>query len=247
MILAGGVQKWVTKMKAIDGQSRVYTANLFLQGIPITVKNPKSEQMVAALREYCIGIKAVNRLRYTLPYFLYTLGAFMYPEQTLTVSHPKPSVFMLQENIPGTRLDHLLQQGMDFSTWLGIFCQLLLALEVAQREISFTHFDLHAGNVIVRTVAIPELTILLDDKAYVLESLDLLPVIIDFGASSASVDCRQIGSYDYSRFGMLHLMIPGCDAYKLMNSCCQHASNLQTRRDIKGIARFYGREGSLPR
>ena len=33
-----------------------------------------------------------------------------------------------------------------------IYCQILLALEVAQREFSFTHFDLHCQNIIVRKV-----------------------------------------------------------------------------------------------
>lgn len=237
--LSGQVQKWITKMATVDDRSRVYQANLFLKGVVVTVKNPRSEKISSTLREYCIGIKAINKLRRILPHFVYTLGAFVYPEKNLVVTAPKPSVFILQETIPGERLDKLLQNGLDFSTWLGLFCQILLALEVAQREVSFTHFDLHAGNVMVRTVTIREIVVLLDAKAYVLKSISLLPVIIDFEASSAALGDYQVGSYDYSNFGMLHLMVQGSDPYRLLVSSYQHASNTETREGIGKLLTFY--------
>ena len=55
---------------------------------------------------------------------------------------------------------------INFNQWLLIFIQTLLGLEVAQREVRFTHFDLHPGNLMIRKKDNFNYTIPLDINTY---------------------------------------------------------------------------------
>ena len=188
-----------------------------------------------ALREYLIGLRVLNPLRRTTPCFAYTLGAFSWkPDDTSC------DVAILYEKVQGPTLAVMLQEGMSFTTWLRLFFQVLLSLEVAQRRTGFTHYDLHASNIVVADGTGLDYNMLIDCLAYQVSRPKLVPVIIDFGTCSTSLGGRSIGSYDYANSGIFHFMVSGHDMYRLMVSSHYHAKNSDTRRLILQLFSFFG-------
>lgn len=162
--------------------------------------------------EYYIGIHGVNRLRYTLPTFLYTFGGFTCMPKPITTSL---GCYMLHEKINGKPYNAYLSSP----AWPLIFSQIVLSLEIAQRKLRFSHNDLHSGNIIVKYTPGFRYSILLDNYEYIIIT-DYVPVIIDFGTSSAYIDQTYIGTLNYTHVGIFNFLIPGTDIYKLMiNSC----------------------------
>jgi serine/threonine protein kinase len=190
-----------------------------------------------ALREYLIGLRVLNPLRRTTPCFAYTLGAFSWKSEDISCD-----MAILYEKVQGPTLSIMLQEGMSFTTWLRLFFQVLLSLEVAQRRTGFTHYDLHASNVVVTNGTGLGYNILIDYLSYQISKPKLVPVIIDFGTCSTSLEGRSIGSYDYANSGIFHFMVSGHDMYRLMVSSYHHAKNSDTRRLILQLFSFFGED-----
>jgi len=222
----------------------------------------KREMMI---REYYIGIKAMNKLRYIVPNFVYTLGCFMCDKPS--DSNPlenlcenvsgTTSPFIVYEKIPGHKdiktVGDLIDNKLSFNKWLVIFFQLLLALEVAQREVGFTHFDLHFDNVMIRKQENFEYSVPLDMSTYTIKNPEFIPVIIDFGRSTCNIENETIGTYAFEELGILNHMVPGQDMYTFMSYCCDKATNNTNVTDIdlrKKIAllfeNFYEQDDPYP-
>jgi len=222
-------------------------------------------KMEMMIREYYIGIKAMNKLRYIVPNFVYTLGCFMCDKP----SHSNPlenlcknvsgtkSPFIVYEKIPGDKhlktVGDLIDNKLSFNKWLVIFFQLLLALEVAQREVGFTHFDLHFDNVMIRKQENFEYSVPLDMSTYTIKNPEFIPVIIDFGRSTCNIENETIGTYAFEELGVLNHMVPGQDMYTFMSYCCDKATNNTNVTDIdlrKKIAllfqNFYEQDDPYP-
>ena len=258
-----GVNEWIKGMKRMKVKSVegfVYVTDLFAKDIEVITKVPQeasSGSNTDSVREYFLGIMAINGLRYTIPTFVYTLGAFVcgQPVQRsdgsvmqLCKRKSPESMFVVYEKIDGGSVHQALKSGWDFPRWLRFLAQLLLGLEVAQREIRFTHFDIHDSNVMVRRNNEPY-SVHLDGTTYTVGADQESPVVIDFGMSSAFVDGKCIGSYGYAGHGMLSFMVPGFDMYKFMVYSARTAysaskSGLKAEssvgEDIANIFRFYG-------
>jgi len=178
----------------------------------------------------------MNDLRYKIPTFAYTLGAFIdqVPKKDGTVRVKKTetarnivpsiqnsvidkkSIFILYEKIEGPTLDSLLEQGlMNFDDILVVFIQILFSLEIAQREFSFTHFDMHNRNIMIKQIS-ESYTFTLDDKQYTIQNGGYTPVIIDFGLSTSKINKKPVGSFEFAEYGMVNFMVPGYDMYKFM-------------------------------
>jgi hypothetical protein len=167
------------------------------------------------------------------------------------------SPFIVYEKIPGDKdiktLGDLIDNKLSFNKWLVIFFQLLLALEVAQREVGFTHFDLHFDNVMIRKQENFEYSVPLDMSTYTIKNPEFIPVIIDFGRSTCNIDNETIGTYSFEELGVLNHMVPGQDMYTFMSYCCDKATNNTNVTDIdlrKKIAllfqNFYGQDDPYP-
>ena len=128
---------------------------------------------------------------------------------------------------------------LTFKQFLSIFIQLLLGLEVAQREARFTHFDLHTDNVMIRESDVSSYNVHLDMSTYNVINPEFIPVIIDFGTSTCFIENRYIGSYDYMKYGMLNFMVPGCDMYKFLVYCARKTTNKELKQQIISIFLFY--------
>lgn len=168
----------------------------------------------------------INKLRYLVPNFLYT---FFLSEET----------HLFQEHIPGETLEKAIN-SLKFPEFLRIFSQILLALEVAQRQCSLCHYDLHIGNVVLRPIDKPySYTVVLDGKRYDITAERWIPVIIDYGLSSTEIKGKTIGTYMYSDHGIFNYPIQGVDVYKfLFYSYARSKGDLQ--REIASLFLFYG-------
>lgn len=199
----------------------------------LVVKNYGQDGYKQSFREYLIGLQIINPLRKITPCFLHTLGA---------LRHGPTSTSIIYERINGTTLSVMLQEGLSFDAWLSLFMQVLLSLEVAQRRTGFTHYDLHAGNVVVRESDGDNYSIPLDFLSYQVCKPALVPVIIDLGTSSTVLDGRFIGAYNYTNSGIFHFVVAGHDMYKLMVSSYCNAKRSDTRREILKLFKFFDPE-----
>jgi serine/threonine protein kinase len=251
--LTKNIRTCIKKMEHLPVKSKeglIYITHFFSSDVPVIIKIPRNARGIESkVREYFIGIKAINTLRYLTPSFVYTLGAFLCPKPSKTgeieaCDSSKNTAFVLYEKIPGESVQSLLTNDkLDFKQFLLLLCQLLLGLEVAQREVRFTHFDMHTDNVMVRfgsgdsSYATP-----LDMNTYIVNNPEFIPVVIDFGAATSFVDGKYIGSYDYISHGMLNFMVPGYDMYKFLIYCARKTQNLKLKDRIISIFRFYGED-----
>jgi len=258
--LTEDILKWFTKIKKLPVQGTegfIYTADIFSNKLQVIIKSQQynnKSNFSSMLKEYFIGIKAINNLRYILPTFVYTLGAFTVPNTIKTFSNLYISkkitdnkkeldniIFVIYEKIPGTSLDNLLlNEKINFDEWILIFFQLLLSLEIAQRKIRFSHFDLHVGNVMIRKKNNFSYTVPLDNKSYCIKNCDIFPVVIDFGMSSSYIEGRYIGRYDFAKYGILNFMVPGFDMYKFIIYSMVYAKNKNLKNNIRQLFKFYG-------
>jgi serine/threonine protein kinase len=254
--LSKNINKCVKKMEHLPVKSKegfIYITHFFCTDVQVVVKIPQNcKGITSKVREYFIGINAINKLRYLTPCFVYTLGAFLCPKPTKTgeilfeKSTKNNTAFVMYEKIPGDSVQTLLKNDrLDFKQFLIILIQLLLGLEVAQREVRFTHFDMHAENVMARTGTGDSSSVThFDMNTYIIDNPEFIPVVIDFGAATSYIDGKYIGSYDYISHGMLNFMVPGHDMYKFMIYCARKTTNKKLKRSIMSIFRFY--EGEDP-
>jgi hypothetical protein len=152
------INKWIKKIEKMNVNSSegwIYIVDIFKQ--QLILKTPKKpEHINESLREYVIGIYVINSLRYKIPGFFYTFGAFScsFPNKNSEISDKEiceknDTVYILTEKIEGETMKNMINYEMKFVDWLSIFMQLLINLEVSQRDLEFTHFDLHTSNVII--------------------------------------------------------------------------------------------------
>jgi hypothetical protein len=214
-----------TTAKLLDKESLTSTKK------EIVVKSYQHSLYHQSLREYLIGLRVINPLRKITPCFLHTLGA---------MKHKPTYTCIVYDKEQGSTLAVMLQEGLSFTNWLYLFVQLLLSLEVAQRRTGFTHYDLHAGNVVVSESKSNSYSISLDYLSYHVFEPALVPVIIDLGTASTSLDGRFIGAYNYTNSGIFHFIVAGHDMYKLMVSSYCHSHRSDTRREILRLFEFFG-------
>ncbi len=242
--LTSSINDWISQMKKLDVNSVegfVYKTKV-MDDIDVIIKVPQdSDGFDNMLREYYIGL-TLNKLRYITPVFVYTLGSFLCsaPSDVKKVCERKlidknKDAYVIYENIDGRSVTDLLKSdAIDFDGFVEIYIQLLYGLEIAQRECNFTHFDLHPGNLMVKQGNFKSYSFVLDDKIVTIKNPKYIPVVIDFGMSSVTVDDMTVGSHDFSRYGMMDFMVPGYDAYKFLNNSMFYA----TPETQKSISRF---------
>lgn len=245
------VTKWVKKLEKIDIDSSagfIYFSDI-LSDIKVIIKLPRDSESdyYDMIREYFIGVTEINKLRYTLPNFVYTFGAFICPMDKGVLckgeDDSKTIPFVVFENIPGENMQKMLEdEKLDFHQYLGMFIQVLLALEVAQRTVGFCHFDLHTGNLMCRTIRDEcKYSVPLDNMVYEVTAKEYLPVIIDFGLSTVKHNGNVVGSYTFPEHGMMHYMLPGVDMFKFLYYSCIFAQG-NVQRQILNLMSFYGKD-----
>jgi hypothetical protein len=253
------IKNWLTSLNKIGVKSvggYVYIGKLLNTELEIIIKTPKkndNESLYDTLREYIISYFSINKLRFIIPTFAYTYDIFSCKntgyDGSLDLNNfcdnsVNRNLYTIMEKVNGNSVkDLFMKKSLNFQTWLEIFIQLLLSLEVAQRETNFTHFDLHYENVMVQTTKNLSYNINIDNITYKIKNSSLTPIIIDFGLSSVKIDEDTFGSFDFPEYGMLNFMVQGYDMYKFLCFSLILAEKHFSKKDYKSMINlfnFYG-------
>lgn len=208
--------------------------------LPVVIKSSVYYKEIK--REFKVGLH-VNKLRSTIPNFMQTYGAIRAGEmKNGKIEQGTSHYYIFLEYIPGISICNELSTSKikTFSDFLNIFCQLLLALEVAQREMHFCHLDLHSNNVLIhRYKEAVEYMVCIDNRVYTVTT-NMIPVIIDYGFASIEIDDIILSEnhrhkqpskdgYKISKAGMrlenqgvLPYLIQGIDMYRLLSTCIKY-------------------------
>jgi serine/threonine protein kinase len=213
--------KCPTKLSKVKTASNV--CNVFLtdlESMKVILKIPKekkskpcfekySRKDTNLIREGYIGVNVLNNLRYIVPNFMYTFGVF---------TNDKNELCLACEYIEGITLQEAIKTNViTTDIFMNIFIQVLLCLEVAQREYRFCHYDLHSNNIILRKLKNPyKYTVVLDNKQYDIVAKDYIATLIDFGLSSVTINNLTIGEYNYTDHGIFNYCLQGVDMYKFL-------------------------------
>ena len=239
-----------TKINIDSSSGYIYIIDIFTEDIKFIIKYPQNNnEYYDIIREGNIGLKSINKIRNIIPNFVYTFNIFNCPSEYNNILHIKEdnkkhkTPFIIMENIPGNNLTCLLQNNiLSFKEYLNIFVQILFALEIAQRNISFCHFDLHTANIIGRQINKDiSYNIYMDNITYTINCVKYLPVIIDFGLSSVKYDNKNIGSTDFPQLGMMHYLIQGVDMYKFLFYSLNYSSD-RLKSNILHLFEFFGKD-----
>jgi hypothetical protein len=230
----------------------VYFTNFF-DTIETVVKIPqRTDDVNDFIREYFVGAWYMNKLRYKIPNFMYTFGAFMCNQVEIKKSTAPSTLsnicttdvklvpYIITEKVPGNTLTNIgyYEESFTFDKFLVVFVQVLIALEVAQRECRFTHYDLHIDNVMLRTSNIHNYSVNIGPYRYNIEP-EYLPVIIDYGFTSVYVnDDGMVGLSDsFSEYNIYKFMIQGYDVYRFLYSSAETFTHISD--DIMNLFRVY--------
>mgnify|MGYP003404416114 CR=1 FL=1 len=222
-IFSNSMVREMKKMKTDSSESFIYRLDNFLLKIP---KNAKYNDNI--LRSYYIGMN-LNNLKWIVPNFVPTLGIFSYGK----------NIIVSQEYIAGQTLGDIIKK-LTFPEFINIFVQILFALEIAQRQYRFCHYDLHMKNIIMKPIKTAySYTVLIDSKRYNITAEKYIPIIIDFGFASICTDDRTVGSCDCPQFGIFPFLIQGVDMYKFLFHAYAKTTGIMNRQ-IGSLLLFYG-------
>lgn len=194
-VYSGGIQH-IDKLIAVKYNKPTPELN-------IEENDPRSNHI---LHEFLIGTY-LNTFRKDTPNFVYTYNTM----ECLAPSNPikgsvnqickngeKYAQHIILEYIEGETLGELLPR-LSVSELGKIFLCIFCSLEIVNSGIGFNHYDLHAGNIIIRKENRPvSFKYLLPNGETVLVNTQYVPVIVDYGFSRIAVN-SSIYSKPYAR------------------------------------------------
>ena len=196
--------------------------------------------------EYFIGAAVINNFRKFCPNFCYTLGTFKcnYDEKSKEVCSPTGTLkfFTFYEYIKGIQLNKIKTP----EEFLIMVVQLLLALELAQRENRFFHNDISVNNVMI-TEDTREFNIILDNRTFSFNSK--VAMIIDYGLSCATVNGMRITSVGpigmpddafVNVYNRVPFLLQGIDMIMLIVSAIESCNNDVSKFASDMMKQFFG-------
>lgn len=248
------LRKWITNIRRIGGKSAEGMAFLLESGsyplYVIKVTADPSDDTLA--HEAVIGMGAINTLRDRIPNFVHTYGAFRCSPPILDASgnvvswcpsrgngelsgpssYNKDSgiTYLVLENIDNAQTLASLSHTLTREEFLQIYLQLLNALNVAYKAFDYTHYDLHASNVLIQTLSYTVSVPLYDPRGGLLYiKTNRLARIIDFGLSHIYLQGQHFGKFGFEFLNLdPESSFPMYDAYKvLLSSYWYSLSNMK--------------------
>lgn len=218
----------------------------------VIVKTARSkEDNLDILYEYFIGSMGINKLRNMVPNFCYTLGIFKcnpLPLDDYKIDTDKfcsndrsdSRFYVIYEKINGESLHSYctnMKTDRDRDMLISYLIQIVLALQIAQREISFVHYDLHSDNIMIRKLPAPIVVeYKIDDKIYKVET-DAIPTIIDYGFSHFVYQGIPFGMKDIKSVEIVPTKTSkGYDLHKLLNFIMYSTFNVKLKQSFKYLS-----------
>jgi hypothetical protein len=223
------LRRWITTTNRIGGASAEGMAfQLSNQEHPMFVikvtNDPHNDNLA---HEALVGMGALNHLRDRIPNFMHTYGAFMCAPPILDAdgkvitwcpSKRSAITYLVLENIDNSQPLKDIAADLEPDEFLQIYLQILNALNLASKQYDFTHYDLHAGNVLIQTLSY-EIAIPFYHPSGGLRYLNTrrLARIIDFGMAHIYLEGQHFGAFGLEKYGVNpEQSFPIADAYKLL-------------------------------
>lgn len=213
----------------------VVFTNLLKKGIPLVVKSLHTRYLKSSsfqsyiddmTREYLVSFAALNNMRAYLPNFMYCFGNFdcpSGPDKTKFCEGSSRNIpFIVNEYFEGNTLDSELKKSKPKNeVVLDWYLQILIALQLSQYLYQFSHNDLHSNNVMLRTASADlEYSVNFPYGVFTvkIKTGDLIPVIIDYGMSTAKINDITTGVTDFIHINRMNFLVPGYDALFLLST-----------------------------
>jgi hypothetical protein len=266
-------RQWLRNLRKIGSISKsgdAFTASLIENSNDLfVVKTGKTSSTNESLiHELFVGRFGTNLLRHIIPNFVYMYGMIQCSPPIINsetnklvswCSTPGGSNYLLMENIsPSVSLrEYVRSSSNDF---VSSYLQVLLALRTANIQISFTHYDLHDENVLMREVSFDNFTssqnltmstpISLNKKFQIpFETIngteyfitDRVATIIDYGFSHIKFEEKHYGKWTMPYFAVYpNRSFILYDAYKLLCFCMETMNKVN-----RETGQSYNRKGYL--
>lgn len=240
---------------SVDGYAMLSDGGLFV------VKAPR-EKNNDLIHEYFVGIFGTNELRSYIPNFAYILGMFEcsppYIEGkrvvTFCQNNKDTVVYVIYENVSNSVTLAKFTETCSFSDFFNVMVQISMALQMAYDSCRYTHYDLHAKNVLIRRLEKPiVIRYSFDGKDYYITT-SIIATFIDYG--------RNYIEYNGEKFGLdvPHINIfadrsfPMGDIYHvlmfaLLTAFHPETSGLNTNYDVtsqcSGLVNFFNLDAGL--
>lgn len=141
--------------------------------------------------ETFIGLHCVNSLLKYIPNFSYTFGKF---ENTVVTEYFNGQIFY----------DYLTSKQFRFDEYIAILLQVAYAIQHAQDQCLFTHYDLYPWNVMLHRLKNPvKVYYYINNRMYCVKT-QLIPIIVDYGKSSCVYQNKFIGKLRPFQFESIH-------------------------------------------
>lgn len=252
------LRRWITDINKIGGKSaegmafRLKSDNYPLYVIKVA-SNPTDDKLA---HEALVGMGALNTLRDRVPTFMHTYGAFMCSPPVLDengrvvawCSAKEQSItYLVLENISDAEPLNDIIKDLTPEEFLQIYLQVLNALNVAYKEFDYTHYDLHASNVLIQTLPYMVSVPLYNPNGGVLYiKTNRLSRIIDFGMSHVYIQGQHFGRFDLEYAGINpDSSFPMHDAYKLLLFSYSAKSSSRIASVVRTIYSFFNENKTL--
>jgi len=220
------------------------------------------DSLLGIFHNYIIGIVCGNPTRTWTPNVAYTYG--MYASQCPKTFRKNFCTMIEKVNtLPQQNtVQVLLKNGrMTPDSFLSVFYQLALTLEIMQSQYGFCHFDLNTDNLLMRPVYQQsgngvQWTYMLYGTQYVLRNIQFFATISDYKYScfdktltetgTISVDNQFVGMGKFEKYGIMDFMVPGYDLFVFLNSARNIVSNSLDPNNTKNfLVDPYAQENNL--
>ena len=252
-----GLIRWITDIRKIGGPSAEGMAfQLENSNYPLyVIKVSSNSEEDALAHEAVVGMAAINTLRGQVPNFVHTYGAFRctppivdangrivswcqsngvttrdnYAEIGNVGKGDDKVTYLILESIGDSRTLRELVQNLTDEEFLQVYLQLLNALNVAHKAFDYTHYDLHADNVLIQTLPYKVSIPLYSPFGLLYLETNRLARIIDFGLSHIYLQGQHFGKYGFEHVNIdPESSFPMYDAYKiLLSSYFSYLSNIR--------------------
>jgi len=214
------IRSYFTDLKQIGANSGegVAMSSSFLDVKKVfVIKTNKPNNESSLLHELVVGVYGTNKLREFIPNFSYIFGGFKCSPPSISENGEVDS-FCLNNN---EAVNYVLYEYIDNAIslkeyintcsgveFLSCYIQLLLALKFAEVKISYTHYDAHTENVMMRKV--PKygtkyqigypLDVKSKDEIYI--TTNSVPTFIDYGFSHIKHKSTEYGRVGFEVFSI---------------------------------------------